>query len=832
MRQRRTSYRIAASYDTETTNMVSDADHVAICILYIFADLLDVDLRTYEQGNEHINFYRSEKEAIGYIQRLVDRGLNEGFVPIICAYNLMFDLQTLMETLNYLYDIKVNAQSGTNVYTLDLLQDEKIVLRFWDTFHLEMRGLRAMGETCGLPKAVGDWDYTLIRSKDTALTDKELYYAGRDVQVIPAYLRYLLQANEWLTEDMLGNIVLTKTSIVRQMSKNVLGKLKMNGHSKSIFFEFKNLCFFENPKNYNRYALRKACFRGGLTFTAANNANKLWHDVCSLDVTSMHHTFINGRMIPVKFKFDNNNMLEKACNYVLNTSVESVLTLYEKPFPYALHARIEFTNLRLKKGTIFEKAGIAILPQAKFRKVVTRDEVNEFEEDKNIADESVRKRGFYEMCNNPVFAYGKLMSADICWLHLNEIELWCVGQVYDFDSMKVLFGEYTTKFVNPPAYISLQSNMLFETKSEVKRILKEFNEGEPYAGNLSNNIPEGIVNDLRNGTISRQFLESYYNSTVKGMFNGIYGTMAQDIYKPEYAVEDGMIMVDKDTITTEENYKDKIPRTIKVMYTYGMRIVAGSRMHLIISMMLLDKYFGNRVNITGGDTDSMKVACDKAVTDDELNEALRPIAEASKNAIDRAQKEIRENFPDLASDLKGIGSFDVERCGNGTRYRSHMEYWNKARASIDYDGKPHVTLAGVSRPEGKMNIVEFMQALLDAGYSDEEVLSNCIGYNIHIDNSISHTLSRTMPVPQSMVNGKIIDYLGNECEINQHEAICLYDSYRYIGDTEKFTNHCNVEYNDWIDTEFRELSYSDGKVSVWKGQNPQRKIMEAPTRMF
>ena len=478
MRQNRTSYRIAASYDTETTNLVKDNDHVAICILYIFADLLDIDLRAYEQGDEKINFYRTENEAIGYIQRLVDKGLNNGFVPIICAYNLMFDMQTLMESLSFLYNMKVNAQSGTNVYTLDLLQDDKVVLRFWDTFHLEMRGLRAMGETCGLPKAVGDWDYTLIRSNNTELTEKELYYAGRDVQVIPAYLRYLLQANEWLTEDMLGNIVLTKTSIVRQMSKNVLGELKMNGHRNSIFYEFKKLCYFENPKNYLSYALRKACFRGGLTFTAANNANKLWHDVCSLDVTSMHHTFINGRMVPVKFKYDKYNMLCDICKDVLNTSVDDVLTAYEKPFSYAFHARIEFTNLRLKKGTIFEKAGIAILPQAKFRKVFTRDETNEFEEDKNIAEDMVRKFGFYEMCKNPVFAYGKLMSADICWLHLNEIELWCLGQVYDFDDMKVLFGEYTTKFINPPAYISLQSNMLFETKSEVKHILKEFNEME------------------------------------------------------------------------------------------------------------------------------------------------------------------------------------------------------------------------------------------------------------------------------------------------------------------------------------------------------------------
>ena len=64
----------------------------------------------------------------------------------------MFDMQTLMFDLNCKYDMEVNAQSSTNVYTLDLKKDGIMLLRFWDTYHLEMRGLAAMGETCGLQK--------------------------------------------------------------------------------------------------------------------------------------------------------------------------------------------------------------------------------------------------------------------------------------------------------------------------------------------------------------------------------------------------------------------------------------------------------------------------------------------------------------------------------------------------------------------------------------------------------------------------------------------------------------------------------------------------------
>lgn len=177
--------------------------------------------------DDTINFYRTEQEMEEKIKEYILYGKAIKRVPIICAYNLMFDLQPMMEYLNGEYDIRVNAQSSTNVYTVDLYEQEtdNMLLRFWDTYHLEMRGLKAMGETAGLPKAVGDWDYSLIRTPETPLSEEELFYAGRDTQVIPMYLRYLLHANEWLKQDDLGNRVLTKTSIVRQMARKQIGSL-------------------------------------------------------------------------------------------------------------------------------------------------------------------------------------------------------------------------------------------------------------------------------------------------------------------------------------------------------------------------------------------------------------------------------------------------------------------------------------------------------------------------------------------------------------------------------------------------------------------------------
>ena len=266
---KRKKFKIAAIFDTETTNIGEDAETRAYPILYIFNDLRATPLESYTTATDDVRFYRHTSEALTYIDNLIEYGRTHDYIPIIAAYNLMFDMQTLMLELAQSYAIEVNAQTATSVYTLDLRVGDNVVCRFWDTFYLEMGGLRAMGETCGLSKAVGDWDYSLVRTPETPLTEEEKFYARRDVQVIPQYLQWLLRANHWLTSDMLGCRVLTKTSLVRQMARREIGgrRVTLQGGKKiTLQRAFETTCNQEFPKNYESYALRKACFRGGLTF--------------------------------------------------------------------------------------------------------------------------------------------------------------------------------------------------------------------------------------------------------------------------------------------------------------------------------------------------------------------------------------------------------------------------------------------------------------------------------------------------------------------------------------------------------------------------------------
>lgn len=787
---------IAAVYDTETCNVTVDGTVRAFPILFIDNDIRDVDLMDYEpKRDDKINFYRYEYEMQDRIDEYVKWGRICNVVPIVCAYNLMFDLQPLMFDLNNRYDIEVNAQSSTNVYTVDLYEPDtsNVVLRFWDTFHLEMRGLKAMGETCGLEKAVGDWDYTLVRTPETPLTDEELFYAGRDTQVIPAYLRYLLRANEWMSQSDLGKRILTKTSIVRQMARREIAQRrvgKRNGKWLTLDKAFTELCAKELPRDYNTYALRKSCFRGGFTFTAAATAFTVVHNVVSMDVTSMHHTFINGRYVPQDFTYQSIDALQHECERIVGTTREYVLEHYEKPFDCAIHACIRFTNIRIRVGSCFDEWGIGLAPMSKFQhRVETGTEVG-FDPRAVEAENATKGRGWYDTFSaDATFAFGKLYRAGEVCMHVSELELWSMSRVYEWDSMEVIYGEGTIKWKLPPDFVTLQSNMLFEMKSAVKFIIKHYRKGEPYPYNL-NGIPDGIADELRAGTLEPQFLEAWYSNTVKGQFNGIYGTQAQDIYKPDYACERGDLFVDRDTIMTPDNFDDKQPSTCRVLYTYGLRIVGGSRMHMVIAMELLHDALGERATVTGGDTDSMKVSVAPDVTDEMLDDAVEPLAVASKHAIDAAQRRVRAEFPTLASTLRGIGGFDIEN--RGAHYAHHVEFWNKARVSW-LDGA-HVTMAGLPRPIGAYTIETLMNELVDSGYKPEDVMTTCLGFNVFASNEISHTLEGFHPSAGDVLETVVTDYLGNTATVRIHESNSLWECGRWLGETSKGVNFLSKTY--------------------------------------
>lgn len=810
MGKQKKEFRVAAIFDTETTTLGAGKTARAFAWAYIVNDLRDVDITTYESPrDDSITIYRTAPEMLAFVDALIEWGRDNALIPVVCAYNQMFDLATLRAALADAYTCQVTAQTSTHVYVFDLCDEAgNKLLRFWDTFFLEMSGLAAMGETAGLPKAVGDLDYSCVRTPETPITAQEAHYMRRDVQVIPAYLRWLTETNEWMNPADLGFRVLTKSGIVRQMALHKFFNLKIPGKTYTVGHAFEILCSQELPPDYETMALRTACFRGGFTFTAARTAMVPVRRVGSWDVTSMHHQYLNGRRLPVRFHACTPMQLQLAAQGVARITRERVLANYASPFPLAFNGVFEFTNIRLKTGSAFEFYGIALLAESKFRNKEAVDLESNLgahpgNEANIAADNAVKAAGYIDEARGATFAFGKLYAARTAQLCLTEVEFWNVCRVYDFDSFKAIGGELTSKTELPPDYVSLQSNVLFEQKSEVKHIMNTYEPGKPYVAEIPSGVPTNIAEGLRSGSLSATFMKGYYNVATKGSFNALYGIQAMQLWRPDFEVtEAGDVRLDACTVPSADNFGDRAPKQPRSIYTYGARIVGGSRQHLVIAMELIYEVFGEKALITGGDTDSMKIALAENIEPEDITAALEPLHAACRAAKALVQRRVRANYPELASELKDIGEFDFEPATkDGPRlYEEHMEFWNKARVSF-VAGHTHITFAGMSRPERPddfegvaYNIEELMDALIAKGYKFEEVAKACCGYNASISPRVGHALMRKLPKASDRICEDVRDYTGQTAHVDAPQAQALYPVWKTVGDLGKFTNAASAAY--------------------------------------
>lgn len=809
----RKPFNVSAIFDTETTTIGKGPEARAFAYAYIWNDLTKLDsFRHYTPGiSDNITIDRTAPELLSRIDALIQYAIwsPAPFVPVVCAYNLMFDLQTIIAALGEKYEMRCIAQTSTHVYALDLHDREngEHLLRFWDTFFLDMSGLKSMGRTAGLPKAVGDLDYSKPRHHLTPLTAREQFYMSRDVQVIPAYLRWLLEANDWMNETDFGFKILTKTGIARQMALHTIYNTKIPGSKHTVGKTFDMLCIRELPPDFETMALRVAAFRGGLTITAARTASVLQRRVGSWDVTSMHHQYLNGRRVPVKWHTATPAQLKIAACSVLRTSRDYVLEHYDNPFRINVCGMFEFANLRLRSGSAFEYFGIALLAEGKFvNKTYIAEDTNLSDHpgnESNIEVENeLKAQGFVDVAKGATFAFGKLYRADYARVCLTEVELWNMSRVYEWDDFHAVCGELTASTELPPDYVSIQSNVLFDQKSDVKHIMNTYEPGTPYTETVPATIPESIAAALKKGEITKTFMHAFYNCNTKGVFNSLYGIEAMQLWRPDFKVENsGDIHIDRDTVPTPENFEEKTPGTPRVLYTYGTRIVAGSRQHLVIAIELIYEAFNGRALITGGDTDSLKIALPEDVTPDDVTLAFEQLHAACRAAKARSQSRIRRNFPQFASELDKIGEFDFEPATKTSPlYEQHIEFWNKARVSF-VEGHTHITFAGMSRPERPegfegtaYNIEELMDALIVKGYTFEQVANACCSYNAALSPTVGHALMRNRPSNSDRVIELVTDYLGHTEQVDAPAAQALYPIWKTNGDTEKASNAANVHY--------------------------------------
>ena len=819
MRKRRKPYRIIGAYDSETTNYEVNGEKVAFPILHQLGLLDGTPLELIDAGNVeesvHVELYRHSLDMFDRLDSLVEA--ESDFVPVILCHNLAFDMYGLSPWLAR-HEVRVLAKSARKPITFTIQGDKgEPRLVIWDTLIFTQQSLERMGADCGYDKAVGEWDYDLVRMPSTLLTDAELDYAKRDIYTLLAWFGWWIRRNPDIDQERLGLNVVTKTGIVRERRRVRFDQLRGIGQKQNIgrYWLFRNRS--EAPKSDDELFTMLACTRGGFTFCSSVNASVPFdisgtdRVILGYDATSQHPAQLVSHRYPIRFREMPPHVLISAFEVIGLVSLERVLSHWAKPFPVAFNACFEFTNLRPKQGSAFERFGIFPIASARYR---SGDSFNEENGDKPAYDEYLGEHDYIDRCENAKSAFGKLVSADKARLYITELTAWEIWQCYEWDSVRAVHGYETGRFMRPSDMDVVSTMQFYKAKNEYKKARGEFYEH----GTISNGtrlielgVAPAIVDSMEDGSISSGDMEATYLS-LKADLNAIFGISASNEYRRATVIG-----------TSGIEYQGEFgicnaPKNPKVWYQFGQRIVGWSRIAQVCVMMLCAPYVDTVIN---GDTDSVKML----VRDEkwiEVDNALLKLEDAIDKAKDDVCSRVRFAYPDLYDELKGIGHYECEFSVD-----RFCASWNKAYCTHDIgkDGKRHFsfTLAGIPtrRREGKhssfIGLNGYADRLYGLGWSYEDICNVFLGYNTTFAYDVLRLNARKFPEWNSFAYLKVEDYQGSVSMVAEPRALALYPMSKTVNDTVNPDNRINMSYalanNPNVNTK-RTLVYSGGVIDL------------------
>lgn len=814
-------YKIIGAYDSETTNYDDAGRKVAFPILHQIGvsdvDIIDVTPQNVEDVVS-ISMFRDTIELYDFLDNLISQRLD--YVPVIMCHNLAFDMYGLSVWLNR-HDVRVLAKSERKPITFTINDDAgNPALVIWDTLIFTQQSLERMGDDCGYSKGVGEWDYSLIRTPQTPLTDDELDYAKRDIYTLFSWFGWWLRRNPDIAPERLGLNVVTKTGIVRERRKVRFAHLKGAHLKDSVGQYWLKQNMFELPQTDDELYTMMAATRGGFTFCASENASIPFDLVgtkkiiAGYDATSQHPAQLVSHLYPVSFKKRTPDVLDLAFRLVQKTSMQRVLSHWAQPFGVAFYGCFEFENLRPKARSIFEKCGILPLASARYRTKEQMDYDEENGDKTNYANE-MRFKDYADSAQGAVCAFGKLVSADVARVYITELTAWEICQAYDFDSVKAISGYSTGRFVKPSDMDVISVMQFYKAKNEFKVARESFFQTKTIENAsmlLDLGIAPAIVSGMKDGTISDNDVDATYMS-LKADLNAIFGISCSNQFRRQTVLsESGISYVGEFGMVNA-------PKTPKVWYQFGQRIVGWSRIAQICVMELVKN---DVLTIINGDTDSIKILCNKSNLTT-INDKLDILS----NAIDEGKREVcvrvKNSYPKLYDPLDEIGhyvhEFDTDRfCAS----------WNKAYAMQNVDKREGArrfsfTLAGIPTRRRTSKVSSFLgvnglaDRLYSLGWSFADICNVFLGYNVTFAYDVLRLNGRTFPKWGDGVYLNVVDYKGQECRVAQPAALALNPMAKTINDTssaENETNRKQAMINNPNVNVTRKLVYSGGVMEL------------------
>lgn len=273
-------YNIECSFDIETNSTYHKGEKVAFMYIWAFGI---ADLKIYGRTWEE---FQSLMELISDIFELhKDK-------RILCyIHNFSFEFQFMRKYFEWTEVFAISERKPIKALT-------NLGIEFRDSYILSGFSLAKTAENLSshtIEKMTGDLDYSLLRTKDTPLSEEEMKYVENDIVIILYYI------NEQIEQyGDLHKVPLTNTGRVRKYVERNCYYTNTN-HRKSSrgkYHRYRKL-MQSLTLTTSDYMIAKQSFQGGFTHANSHYTGQTLENVTSIDFTSSYPAVMLAELFPM-----------------------------------------------------------------------------------------------------------------------------------------------------------------------------------------------------------------------------------------------------------------------------------------------------------------------------------------------------------------------------------------------------------------------------------------------------------------------------------------------------------------------------------------------------
>lgn len=396
-----TYYNIECSFDIETNSTYHKGEKVAFMYIWAFGI---ADLKIYGRTWEE---FQALMELISDIFELhKDK-------RIICyIHNFSFEFQFMRKYFEWTEVFAISERKPIKALT-------NLGIEFRDSYILSGFSLAKTAENLSshtIEKMTGDLDYSLLRTKDTPLSDEEMKYVENDIVIILYYI------NEQIEQyGDLHKVPLTNTGRVRKYVERNCYYTNTN-HRKSSrgkYHRYRKL-MQSLTLTTSDYMIAKQSFQGGFTHANSHYTGQTLENVTSIDFTSSYPAVMLAELFP----------MSKA-EYVEVKDTDHFLELLKT---YHVIFEATFTNIQ----TTIEQENY--LSESKCRDI-----------------------------EKPIINNGRIFRADKLTTTITEIDFSIIRKAYNWDSFNISNVHIFQKGYLPKSIIESVLE-LYKGKTELKGV--------------------------------------------------------------------------------------------------------------------------------------------------------------------------------------------------------------------------------------------------------------------------------------------------------------------------------------------------------------------------